>query len=208
MDENDALKTAQKILVFKKLLDEVGKSVFLDSTLYTQFNELASAGAVLEVYKLPSYLRCKSEQDFFKLEAYLQGVTKNSSPLLLNTEFASVEEVKKKAPELLEKRFLVNVASLKKGNLVTDIGVRKTWDWEIKEENWALLKQEFKELDACIESDYEARFSYLQGLDQRVQEKIDQFARRKILDSDPNFIKEKLSLISPQNQVLRTKKSY
>jgi GcvH upstream region-like protein len=202
MDENDALKTAQKILVFKKLLDEVGKSVFLDSTLYTQFNELASAGAVLEVYKLPSYLRCKSEQDFFKLEAYLQGVTKNSSPLLLNTEFASVEEVKKKAPELLEKRFLVNVASLKKGNLVTDIGVRKTWDWEIKEENWALLKQEFKELDACIESDYEARFSYLQGLDQRVQEKIDQFARRKILDSDPNFIKEKLSLISPQKQVI------
>lgn len=202
MDEKDALKAFEKILVFKKMLDEVGNSVFVDSALYTQFSELASAGAVVEVYKLPSYLKSKKGEDLLKLEVYLQGVTKKSSPLLLSKEFASMEEVKKKAPELLEKKFLVNVASLKKSNLTSDISMRRTWDWEVKEENWALLKGEFKELEACKESDYEARFSYLQALDQSVKEKIDLFSRTKILDSDPNFIKEKLSLVSLEKRIL------
>lgn len=202
MDENDALKTVEKILVFKKLLDEVGNSVFVDSALYKQFSELASKGAVLEVYKLPSYLKFNKYEDFLKLEVYLKAVSKITTPLLLNKEFLSIEEVKKNAPELLEKRFLVNIASFNKANFVTDIGMRRTWDWQVKEENWSFLKQEFKELEACKEIDFEGRFSFLQSLDQSVKEKIDRVSRRKILDSDPNFVKEKLALISCEKRVI------
>jgi GcvH upstream region-like protein len=202
MDEKEAIKALEKILVFKKMLDEVGSSVFVDSVLYKQFSEFASKGAVVEVYKLPSYLKFKNSEDFLKLEAYLNGVSKKPSDLLLNEEFGAVDEVKKRAPELVEKRFLVKVASLKKANLVSDISMRKTWDWQVKEENWVLLNEMFPELHACKESDFEARFSFLQALDQAVKEKIDQFSRRKILDHDPNIVKEKLSLLSTQKRVL------
>ncbi len=202
MEEKEAIKVVEKILVFKKMLDEVGSSVFVDSVLYKQFSEFASKGALVEIYKLPSYLKFKKSEDFIKLEAYLEGVSKKPSDFLLNEEFAEVDEVKKRAPELVEKRFLVKVASLKKSNLESDISMRKTWDWELKEENWALLNEIFPELHGCKEIDFEDRFAYLQALDQSVKEKIDQFSRRKILDEDVNIMKARLSLTPTQKRVL------
>jgi len=202
MDDKDVVKIWQKILVFRKMLDEIGCSVFVDSLLYKQFSEFASKGAKVEVYKLPAAIRLKSAEDLMKLETYLDLVSPVKEGAALPEEFLSVDEVKKRAPELVEKRFLVNVASCKKEILAREIGVRKTWDWQLDSSNWAVLKERFPEISKCKSTDSEGRFTYLEGLDPAVREKVDQFSRKKILEMEPDFIKERLAKIEAQRRLI------
>ena len=202
MLEKDVIRTWQKILVFRKMLDEVGNSIFVDSVLYKEFSEFASKGAKIEIYRLPLALRMKKPEDAMKLESYLEGVSKKRGQTVLTEEFASIDDIKNNVPELVEKRFLVMVAALKKGSLTSEIGVRKTWDWQLNQENWDVLKEAFHELNKCTSFETEERFAYLQGLDESLREKIDQFSRKKILEAEPELVKEKLSMIHPQTRLL------
>ena len=202
MEEKDALRTWQRILVFRKMLDEVGNSVFVDSVLYREFSEFASIGAKIEVYKLPPALKVKRPEDGKKLAIYLDGVLRKSGEAFINKEFASVDEIKVALPELVEKRFLVKVAALMKGNVASDIGVRKTWDWQLSQKNWEVLKAKFHELNNCTSEDPDVKFAYLQALDENLKEKIDHYSRKMIVEEEPGLIKEKLSLIQPQTRLL------
>ncbi len=202
MDEKDLIKTWQKILVVRKMLEEVGNSIFVDSVLYKEFSEFASVGARVDLYKLPSYLNLKSSEDAQKLEIYLEGVSKKRAEALLTEEFASVDEIKNVMPELVEKRFLVKVAHIKKGSLTSEIGVRRTWDWQLNQDHWEMLKGKFSELNNCKSDDHEDRFSFLQGLDESLREKIDQFSRNMILDENPDLVRERLAEIHPQTKLV------
>lgn len=202
MEEKDAVKAWQKILVFRKMLDEVGSSVFVDSLLYKQFSEFASKGAKAELYKLPQSIQVKTAEDMMKLEMYLDGVSKKREGILLPEELLSVEEIKRRVPELVEKRFLVKIASVKKSDLVSEIGVRKTWDWQLDATHWSVLKGAFPELAKCKSEDPEERFHYLGTLEESAREKIDQFSRKQILEEDSSFVKERLLKIDPQRRLL------
>ncbi len=202
MDEKDALKAWQKVLVLRKMLDEVGSSIFVDSVLYKDFSEYASKGANLVVYKLPKALILKKPEDVSKLEIYLNGVAKEGSGELLPLEFMSVDAVKKRCPELVEQRFIVKMASVNKESLVADIGVRRTWDWQLDPSHFAFLQEEFPILAKCKSDELEARFAYLETLDESVRDKIDLYARKKIVDEEPELIKEKLAKMDLQTKLL------
>jgi GcvH upstream region-like protein len=202
MNEKDLLNVCQKIHVLRKMLDEVGHSVFVDANMYKEFAKFASEGALVEVYSLPKDFHFKDDEDLMKFEVYLDSVSQNRDDALLASSFASVEEINKRAPELLEKRFLVQMAHLKKADLIQEISMRRTWDWQVDDKNWIELKQEFIELKDYQADEKDVRFSILQNLSDSTREKVDLFARRKILDEQPDLLKEKLAKALMQKKLL------
>ncbi len=202
LEEREALAIYSKVLVLRKMLNEVGNSVFVDSQLYKQFAEFASKGAKVEVYQLPASLKLKGEDAIKKLGVYLSRVSKNGDVSKLTSEFASIDEIKSRSPELVEKRFLVQLASVKKTELAKEIGIRRTWEWELEEGHWGQLRENFSELAKCTDIDSEARFAYMESLDIAVREKIDQFARIKILEEDASLVSEKLAGLTSQKRVI------
>ncbi len=202
MEERDALATYSNILLVRKMLNEVGNSIFVDSQLYKQFAEYASKGAKVEVYQLPNSLQLKGEDAAKKLGIYLSRVSKGGDVSKLSSDFASINEIKSRAPELVEKRFLVQLASVKKGEIAKEIGIRRTWEWQLDENHWSQLRETFSELAKCTDLDSEGRFTFMESLDIAVREKIDQFSRLKILEEDGALVSEKLSNLPVQKRVL------
>jgi GcvH upstream region-like protein len=202
MGEKDLLNVCQKILVLRKMLDEIGHSVFVDANMYQQFAKFASEGALVEVYSLPKDFQFKKEEDLIKFEIYLDAVSQNRDDSLLPTHFRPMDEINLKAPELLEKRFLVNIAHMKKSDLLSEVSLRKTWDWQLDDQNWQELKDTFSELKAIDAQEKEVRFSILQNLAEEIREKIDQYARKKILDAKTDLVKEKLTKAQLEKKLL------
>ena len=202
IDENDALKIWSKVLVFRKMLDDVGNNVFVDSIFYKQFSEYASQGAKVELFRLPKPLRVKKPEDAMKVQLYLEGVSKNKGSDLVQIEFSAPKDVQKIRPELVEKRFLVKIASVKKSELATAVGVRKTWDWQLLDQNWKILQSAFPEIAGHGEAGSEARFAKLESLNESVREKIDQFSRTKIVEEEPDLIRSRLGNLTLQQKLL------
>ena len=198
MSEKDVVKIWQKVLVFRKMLDDVGNHVFVDSVMYKQFAEEASKGIKVELYRLPVYMR--RGENLAQLGNYLEKTMALRDRTQLSDSFLSPEEVKGKAPELVEKKFHVRMANVKKSSLASYIGVRKTWDWQLVDAHWNILKGAFPELSQCNNRNSEGRFAYLEKLDKGIREKIDLFTRNQMVDEE--FVREKLSAMEMEERTL------
>ncbi len=193
MDEKRAVELWQKVLLFRRLFNDVGHSVFLDKTLYEQFHHFASQGVQVEIYMMPPALQLTTERDLYKLELYLQAVAKGKGdPLGLPVAFASETEVMKKFPELVQKRFMVKVASVKRDEVERHIGLRYLMNWELEDGNFAKLQKKFPELAKTTVKEKEARYELLESLSNEKRGEVDQYALDMILEERPDFIREAL----------------
>lgn len=195
--EKDLVKAWKKVLLFRRLFDDVGTGVIVDSHLYRQFHDYASKGAKVTLFKLPKTLSLQSLDDRLLLELYLEKVSGKETKGLPK-EFLSPEEVRERAPELVEKRFLLKVAKIEKDEIAFDIPLKQVLQWQLIDEHWNELAKEFLELKNCLESDREKRFTFLQTLSEEVREKMGEVSRAKMLKEKPMLIREKLSSIEPE----------
>lgn len=203
LTEREAVAIWQKVLLMRRMLDDVGFGLFVDSLVYDQFHDYVSRGARVEVYQLPKALRLKNAEDVIKLDLYLDAVTNQGGRLDLSGDYRSVEEVMAIAPELVEKRFKVSVARVRKEDLERDIALRDTWEWEVEDQNWALLKERFKEISGSVEKNRQERFAFLETLDVELRDQIDGFAREKIVSENLGMIRERLSSETSTPKVVR-----
>lgn len=198
LDEATALKIWGKVMLFRRLFNDVGASVFLDSLSYRELGSFANQGAEVELYQLPEELRLKDFYSLLQLQLYLEAVASNASKikqghLLLPTAFLSPDEVEKKYPELVQSRFTIEYAEVKKEPLMQKIGLRQMWDWQLQEEHWQELKATFTELVRKESTSREERFALLESLDPKTRFKVDQFSRTKILEQHPEWIEEEFA---------------
>jgi GcvH upstream region-like protein len=196
LDQNTAVRTWQHVLLFRRLFNDVGSAAFLDPFTYEKFNQYAQETVEGDLYRLPKELRFKDFNSLQKLEWYLEAVSKRpeggKSSLSIPTTFKTIGEIAADYPELIQKRYLLSLAEVDKKNLQSKIGLKETWNWEVDEKNWALLKQEFPELRNKPGNQREERFVALDSLDDGVRARVDQYARSKIVDAHPEWLKEAL----------------
>ena len=196
MDEKGAIETWKEILLFRRLFQECGRSVIQDPLLYQSFHEFASETAELELYQLPPSLQFRDFETLMKFQAYVEAVapkaTKNNL-LALPITFFSAEEIKKTHPELLEKRFLVEMAEVEKEELALNVSLREMWEWQLEKENFSLLAEEFPILAIARAEDAEGYFQALEKLAPSIRSKVDVFSRKKVVDQHPEWIEEGLS---------------
>lgn len=206
MDQSTAVAIWEKVLLFRRLFQDVGGSAFVDPYTLNQFEKEAHQSADGDLYHLPSNLHLNDLAALQKFELYLAAVSSRTpsaeTSLALPETFKTPEEVAKKYPQLVQKRYLVNVGKVNRETLQTKVGLKTAWDWELQEANWSEIKKSFPELGTKTATTNEERQAILDGLERRTRQKVDQFARKKIVEAHPEWLEEALAASTKEKQIV------
>lgn len=194
LDERQAVKAWRKALLFKKYTDSVRNEVTLDEAPYQQRARISGETVDVVAYQLPQELQLKSYLDLQKFQYYIEAACGASSKSLeLPQHFLPLDQVEKKHPELIEKVYTVEVASVKKSALENRISLKETWDWQLDEVHWKEIKNAFPSVASMLSSTRDERLFGLDQLDPKERLKIDEFARSRIINDHPEWIQDELA---------------
>ncbi len=197
MDQNIAAKVWREVLLFRRMFNDIGNAVLVDPYSLKQMNLYASESIEGQLYRLPKPLRLNNYNALQKLEIYLDAVSKRSdtetAKLSLPTVFLSAAEVGKKTPELVEKRYILDVAKVDTHRLQDHIALKAMWNWETSDAGWEKLKKTFPDVGVLSASKKNDRFAALDGLDDTTRRKIDTFAKESIVAENPDWLEKALA---------------
>lgn len=193
MDQNRAVKIWRQVLLFRRYFEDAGNAALVDTMAFRQFNQFANESLAVEVYQMPKELRIGDFENMQKLEFYIAAVSKpGTDKLALPTEFLAEAEIAKDYPELVQKRYALDVAQTTQKNIQSRIGIKEMWNWEADEKNWEALKKQFPDLALKAGSTRQERIDALDNLDKISRTKVDTFAKDAILKSHPEWITQAL----------------
>ncbi len=189
LDETMLINTWKKVILFRRLFEDGSGSVLIDPLAFQQFDQFAKENMRIALYQLPTSLRFADFRSMLKFQLYLEAVAADSSrlrtDLRLPSQIASLAQVERKVPELIERSFDLEWSAVSKEELSRLISVRETWGWEILDEHWDLLKENFSEIAAIKAETAQVRLSALKNMNEKLRVKIDQFARAKMVEEQP-----------------------
>ncbi len=201
MDQNRAIKAWQNVLLTRRLFQDAGSSVFTSPILFSNFIQHGKESVTGDLYQLPKELKLSSYRALQKFELYLDSVAKRTqedkADLTLPRNFLTPSEVAQKFPELIQKRYLLDIVHVDKEDLLTKVSIRDTWNWEANEANWSKLTNEFPELGIKNATTNNERLAALDSLSEKTRIKVDNFARAQILELHPEWITTALQTGSP-----------
>ena len=204
LEEKGAMVAWQKALMFRRLLDSVGETVFHDPLLYDTFASFASETAKIDLFELPSELQLSSFFDLMKFQVYLEKTAPQYAKSLdLPEKLLSAEEVNRVCPELVEEKIYLEMRSVSLEELALGISLKETWAWEGDEASWKVLQDAFEELKKTQAQTLDQRLACLDALEDELRLKIDQFARQTMVKETPERIQEALLQAEPQKQWMR-----
>lgn len=200
MDQSQAIQTWKQVMLFRRLFGDIGNAVVTDPLTAEQFVAFAKQTITGEVYNLPEGLHLGNFKDLQAFETYLKAVSEKTDDVTaLPTTFKSVKAV---PTELVEQRYLVEIAKVDSQVLATKVGVRETWEWEFADANWPKLVEAFPELGSVDGKTAEQREKALDRLDHHTRGRIDSFAREQILKAHPEWIAEALKNAPTEKKIL------
>lgn len=203
MDQTLAVKIWTQVMLFRRLFEGVGNSVIVDAKSMRDFQSYAQEQVVGDLYRLPKDLQFSRFRDLQLFEAYLNAVSKKSGDALTPpATFLSVDQVKKNNPELVQKRYLIDMAQINKDALQAKISLKETWNWEVEDAHWNLLKKQFPELGLKKGDTRDDRFAALESLDDKIRARVDAYARSAIVDEHSDWIVDALDEEKPRRMTV------
>jgi GcvH upstream region-like protein len=198
LDEATLIRTWKKVMLFRRLFDDASGSVLIDPLAYHHFDQFAKENVRVSLYQLPKPVQFADFRSMLKFQLYLEAVASDPSRLRIDLripkQFASLDQIEKRIPELVERRVEIEWSEVAKEDLSRTISVRQTWDWEVADPHWDLIKLQFSELGAVFASAAQERLAALEKLDKKLRVKVDQFARSKMVDEQKDKIKLALDI--------------
>lgn len=197
MDQNGAASIWRQIMLFRLLFQDMGSSVFVDPYTFQKIDAYALEGVEGELYRLPKELQFKDFKSLQKFETYLDAVSERSeqdkTKLILPMTFLTLAQVAKKAPELVQNNYVLEVSQVNKKNLEGTVVVKDSWNWEVSDTGWEQLKKQFPELGLKKGNTREERFASIDTLDDKTRGKVDAFARMQVLNEHPEWLSQALN---------------
>lgn len=197
IDQTRASQVWRQVLLFRRLYQDLAHSVFVDPMSFEKFDGYAKENIEGELYRLPEALRLRSFTNLQQFEAYLNAISSRSddakSLLALPTTFKAANAVAESNPELVQKRYILDIAQTKKETLQARVSVKDTWSWELEEKNWVALKKEFPDLGVKKADSRDERLAALDSLDEKSRAKVDAFARKQIVEAHPEWLDSALA---------------
>ena len=210
MDQGRAAYVWRWVLLFRRYINEQKDNVLLSTLAFRDYYRVKNEFVDVELYALPKELRLHALEDLEKFDLYTKAVAikeKSHEHEDLFKEKLPVEEVKKLYPDLVQRNFLLRVASCNKNELEGKIGLKKTWQWQVEDSNWAKIQEKFPELGKIKTTDqnirFEARHEALDDLDANTRTKVDAFSRTQIVDGHPEWISQALEKADIKEEDLR-----
>jgi GcvH upstream region-like protein len=192
MNEKEGVELWRRVLLFRRLFRESGGALFFDSFVQSRLNAYAKEELSLALYELPESLHLKDFRTLLKLRLYLDAVAPKRRALSLPKVFLSREEVERTHPQLVHKRYVLDLSEVTRGDLARNVTLKEIWEWELDERNWGALQSEFTFLTHKKVGSYEERFALLEGLEESMRTKVDLFATLQIIKGHPEWISEAL----------------
>jgi len=194
MDQNIAVKVWQQVMLFRRLFSDVGNSVLTDALPYQRFSSYAKESLQGTSYALPKELQLNNFRSLQKFETYLNAVSKRSDDetLVLPKALLSVSEVAKRNPQLIQKRYTLEIAEANKDALQAKVSLRDTWNWEVQDKNWETVKTRFPQLALKKGDTQDERFAALDSLEDSVRGQVDRYSREALVQEHPEWLKEAL----------------
>ncbi len=195
-NEEEVVETWQKILLFRKMFQDFGQNLFVDTATLEKTASYASEAISVDFFRLPPELEQVNFRDLLKLQVYLDAVTPSSNrktkivSLGLPMVFSSPQEVEKKSPELVEARCEVEIQEVVLSTLSENISLKETCAWEMQEEHWSALKTAFPILQTLSAVTQEDWHEALEKLEIGARAQIDAFAKKSIVQSHPEWLEE------------------
>ncbi|MGM0439718.1 MAG: hypothetical protein ACQEP8_01220 [Chlamydiota bacterium] len=204
IDQRIAVDIWKRVMLFRRMFDDVGNAMFAATLPYEEFQEYASETSEVEAYFLPGELQLADYSDLQKFEAYLQAVAPRYSPqeLSLPTKFKDPTAVAQNHPELVKKRYLVELSSADKKSLQAKVGVRETSQWQLQNDNWQKLQDQFPIIGSQPHNTAEEKLQALNTLDPRTKELVDEYTREHIVAEHPEWLEESLQQASKEQQII------
>ncbi len=186
LDEGMLIHAWKKVMLCRRLFEDGGGSILIDPLAYQQFYQFAKENVHVCLYQLPSILQFPDFRSMLKFQLYLESVAAEPSrlrnDLRMPTQFASLEQIEKRTPELIERHIEIEWSEISKEDLCRSMSVKETWGWEVEDPHWDLLKNNFLEIATSSASSAQERLAVLEKLDKTLRVKMDQFARAKMID--------------------------
>jgi hypothetical protein len=206
MDETMLISGWRKVMLFRRLFTDGSGSVLVDPLVYRHFDQFAKESAEVVLYQLPSSLQFADFRSMIQFQLYLESIAADPSrlrtDLKMPTQIASFEQIEKRAPEIVERKIEVEYRSISKDDLSRAISVKETWEWEAADPHWDQLKKQFSELASAKSDSKQGRLEILNGLEAEVRERLDQFARTKMLEEQPEKIASALDTAPVQTETV------
>lgn len=197
LEPKRVVKIWQKVMLFRRLFADVANIQIVDSKTSEPFFNYADQMVEGTIYRLPEALRFNEFKDLYFFETYL-AMTSGKKPgdLTLPKTAKSIEQLKQEAPELLQKRYLVEVKQASVKDQESRITLRDTLAWQAA--HYSDLQKEFPDLGIKPATTLEAKLEAIDQLDDKMRAKVDQYARLKIVAEHPEWMKEALAQAEPQ----------
>lgn len=203
MDENTLVNLWQDVLLFRRLFNDIGASVLVDALTVKDFNQYVHQAAEVDTYQLASEFQFKEIRDVQRFELYLDMIAGEDRDLLLLPQtLRPIAAIENEFPELIEKRYWVELATVNKNHLQAKVGVKETWDWEVAEANWQTIKKQFPELAIHVANTEEERLRILDQMDEKKRQLVDKFARAAIVDAHGEWLEEALTNAASHEEIL------
>lgn len=198
LDEKTLLGVWKKVMLFRRLFEDGSGSILIDPLAYQQFNRFAKENVHVSLYQLPQSLRLEDFRSMLKFQLYLEATAADPSrlrsDLRIPKQFASLEQIEKRVPELVERQIEIEWSEVSKEELSRSISVKETWEWEVIDQHWEQLKNNFPEIVHSDAQSIQERFVVLEKLDKKLRAKIDRFSRFKMVDEQPDKLRLALEL--------------
>ncbi len=206
LDEPSLIGAWKKVMLFRRLFDDASGSVLVDRLSYQQFDQFAKENVRVQLYQLPTALQLTDFRSMLKFQVYLEAVAADASrlrsDLRLPRQFASLEQIEKKAPQLVERQFELEWSSVSREELARQISVKETGEWESQDAHWDLLKKNFSEVALIKANTQDERLFALDKLESKLKLAIDQFARSKMVEEQPAKIQLALGKAMPKTSTV------
>jgi len=201
MDQNGAVNLWRQVMLFRRLFQDMGSSAFVDPFTFQKINTYALESVEGEIFRLPKEMRLNNFQALQKFEAYLDAVAKRTdddkAKLTVPTTYLTAAQVSAKYPELVQKKYVLEIAQANKKALESNVSVRDTWNWEVQDKSWDQLKKQFPELGTKKGATREERNAALDSLDEKTRMRVDAYARSAIVEAHPEWLQEALANAQP-----------
>lgn len=194
MDQATAVRIWQRALLFKRLIQDTGGSLFISDLPFREFQAYAGEKAKGTLYQLPEEFRLRTPKDFELFEVYLEAIRSGkdgkAGSLSLPRDVKSLDDIAKTSPDIVTERFSLDVSRVTEGDLLARVGLKEMWQWQVSNSGWALLVKNFPELGLKEYKTSDARQGKLDSLDSVTKQRANQFARKEILKGHPEWLEE------------------
>ena len=201
LDEKQAVGVWQKVMLMRRFFEDCASVPLFDAYQYRAFHSYASKTAFVDFYQLQPSMRLKDFSSLLELIFYLDIVGKAKGSLNdLPLTFKTMQEIEKKYPELIQKRYLVEMARVTQEEVALHIPIKKIWEWQLKKENFRRLQKRFKFVRDVEEDNQEKFFMALEDLTSDQRKEVEAFSRTLILSEFPELIEKALNEKSLETQ--------